>query len=85
MIRETITFNFEDEAQQRRFHARLNSEGDAVLAEREACAKLAELQAALDRRNAERHRDTDNSFDDCAITAETIARSIRFRSTLEQQ
>lgn len=51
--------------------------------EREACAKLADLQAALDRRNAERHRDTVNSFDDCAITAESVARAIRFRSTLE--
>ncbi len=56
---------------------------EAVEAEREACAKLADLQSALDRRNAERHRDTDNSFDDCAITAESIARAIRFRSTLE--
>ncbi len=55
----------------------------AVEAEREACATLADLQAALDRRNAERHRDTDNSFEDCAITAESVARAIRFRSTLE--
>ena len=54
-------------------------------AEREACAKLADLQAALDRRQAELHRDTDNSFDDCAITAESIARAIRFRTTLEQK
>jgi hypothetical protein len=58
---------------------------DAVLKEREECAKLADLHAALDRRNAERHRDIDNSFDDCAITAEGIARSIRFRTVLERK
>lgn len=84
MIRETITFNFENEEQQRRFHKRLASSNADVLAEREACARLADLQAALDRRKAETLRDVDNSFDDCAITADSIARAIRFRTELEK-
>jgi hypothetical protein len=50
----------------------------AVLAEREACAKLADLQAALNRQ-----RGTEIG-EDCATTAEYIARSIRFRTELEQ-
>ena len=106
MIRETIAFKFENEAQRARFHRRLKAGEDfmlaqnkmdddwrdlvrqndelrrALAAEREACAKLADLQAALDRRQAEKHEDVDNSFNDCAITAESIARSIRFRSEL---
>ena len=31
MIKETITFNFKDEAQQRRFHMALDGEGVAVV------------------------------------------------------
>lgn len=56
----------------------------AVRAEREACAKLADLQAALDKRQADIHKDIDNSFNDCAITAESIARHIRNRTNLEK-
>lgn len=52
---------------------------EAVLAEREACAAIAEASAQKDRENAARLRGADNSFDDCAITAEVIAKAIRER------
>lgn len=58
----------------------------AVEVEREACAKLADLSAALDRRKGERFKDVldngDNSYEDFALTAESIAKQIRFRSQL---
>ena len=59
-----------------------------ALAEREACAKLADLQAALDRRKGEtfaKSLDDDGvaqSYEDFAVTAESIARAIRFRDKL---
>lgn len=63
MIRETITFNFETEAQQRRFHERLRGEGQlpgydydkaptdpahgGKLTAEQAVERIAELEAAL--------------------------------------
>lgn len=47
--------------------------------EREACARIADAQAKADRLSAARMKDIDNSFDDCAITAEVIAKAIRER------
>jgi hypothetical protein len=60
----------------------------AILHEREQCAKLADLQAALDRRKGETFGkmldcdDTAQSYEDFAVTAESIAKAIRFRSEL---
>jgi len=66
-----------------------------VRAEREECARLADLQAALDRRRAadfDRATEKDrrledekllDAYEDFAVTAESIAKAIRFRSDLE--
>ncbi len=60
-----------------------------VRAEREECASLADLQAALDRRKGETFAKmgldddaTAQSYEDFAVTAESIARAIRFRGHL---
>ena len=61
---------------------------EEVEREREACAKLADLQAALDRRRGETLckslPDDAQSYEDFAVTAESIAKAIRFRSELEK-
>lgn len=60
------------------------------LQEREACAKLADLSAALDRNKrdlAAKGLDDDGlaqDYEDFAVTAESIARSIRNRTNLEK-
>ena len=58
--------------------------------EREDCAKLADLAATLDRSKGELFAtmvddDTAQSYEDFAVTAESIARSIRFRSNLKRR